>query len=112
MGYDMTNGNNEYFRLNIWGMGSVRRLLLKKETTFDLGKFCSNDGWQVTPDECKVLVKDLSLIEEGETYEKESIDNEKMVLKQVVLDKEFFDYIQEFKEFCENSIDCGGFQVW
>lgn len=112
MGYDMTNGKGDYFRLNIWGMGSVRRLLLKKGTTFDLGKFCSNDGWKVTPKECRVLMKDISKIELGETYQERDFENGNVIYKEVKLEKWLFDYIQKFKAFCEKSAGCGGFEVW
>jgi hypothetical protein len=50
MGYDMQSkmnpGDEGYFRLNIWGMGWMRGVILEGDPTLenDIFRFCSNDG--------------------------------------------------------------------
>ena len=50
MGYDMQSkcdsSEKGYFRLNIWGMGWMRNVMLEGDPTLekDIYRFCSNDG--------------------------------------------------------------------
>lgn len=72
-------------------------------------KFCSNDGWIVTPEECEALSK--AILSAG----KEKI---KSILERYVepdardsLD-EFAEYIVEFGKYCERCASLGGFAVY
>ena len=59
MGYDMYSKSNTddggYFRLNIWGMGWMREVMLQADAGLEdvIHKFCSNDGLVVTEKEGK-----------------------------------------------------------
>lgn len=72
-------------------------------------KFCSNDGWIVTPEECEALSK--AILSAG----KEKI---KSILERYVepdardsLD-EFAEYIVGFGKYCERCASLGGFAVY
>jgi hypothetical protein len=66
MGYDMhrqgTKGWDEgYFRLNIWGMGWMRDVMLQADPELEdiIYKFCSNDGYVVSKEEGVRIAKAL-----------------------------------------------------
>lgn len=128
MGYDMyqgRDGNGQYFRLNIWGMGEYREVMerhgmvdwsvdpppdpedwdddeqrLRWQTdvpakTFGIAgyKLCSNDGWLVTPEECRSA---LAAWESSENKVNETLD----------------DYWFSWLRFIEGAIEAGGFRVY
>ena len=53
MGYDMyskrKNVERDYFRLNIWGMGWMRGVILEGDPSLgpEIYRFCSNDGFVI-----------------------------------------------------------------
>ncbi len=63
-------------------------------------KFCSNDGWIVTPDECLIIAKKLL---------SRSTDNEKTCEDVIEENREFE---REFAEYCQHAASQGGFSVW
>lgn len=106
-----------YFRLNISGMGLMRgwiepiidwdaentpwpedgteeeaEAIISEETAKEGMvpgyKFCTNDGWLVTPKECTVIADYLD--ENPHEYE----------------------YMQKFGAFCKKAAECGGFKVY
>jgi len=151
MGYDMQMREREgaagYFRLNIFGMGTARKLMEQADViTWDetpdstdwsglddleegddgcqeahdkvvgvlapsgripAEKFCSNDGWWVTSEECATNGPKLLAF----LADKEVVDivdrGERRTLK-----ADDLGYYKEFAQFMVDAAECGGFEVW
>jgi hypothetical protein len=150
MGYDLymanTDGDEGYFRANIWSMQIIRRVLggldlltdeePPKELTGDemtdwessgggipFCKLTSNDGWFVTPAECRVVADGIAakrnqveplvaaaLVDQA-AYEAEfnktaprAITNE--------MAREWSERIYDFGDYCARAATAGGFRVF
>lgn len=150
MGYDLymknTDGDEGYFRANIWSMQIIRRVLAglellngeepPKELTGDdmtdwessgagipLCKLTSNDGWFVTPAECRAVADGITdkrsqveplvaaaLVDQA-AYEAEfnktaprAITNE--------MAREWSERIYDFGDYCARAAAAGGFRVF
>ena len=69
-------------------------------------KFCSNDGWHVTPDECKLIADGLSKLLINNTSIK-FIDRWDGLEKDVNRE-----HVQDFADYCKFSADHDGFRVY
>lgn len=196
MGYDMymrdtgfEGGDDAYFRANIWGMGSLRRVMTaagvldwdgargefpeppeelqarmeegdeEAERAWDdkllpfLGqrsgdpkkvpgfKFCSNDGWWVTPEECELIAAALggevsteALEAEIDRYNEEHVawmreakllegeltpercralvQQGSLQSKDAVELSEMVEHAREFADYCRRAAPRGGFRVY
>jgi hypothetical protein len=165
------NDAPDYFRLNIWGMATMRAIMARSgvmlsadcvwpehpgDEHFDddgepltpkgrafrdaveavlrqspeqgkvpFFKFGSNDGWVITPEECRALAAGLRAVVNGDTGEalSESIEQEKAFLRHVLddaiptVDRDEIEFWRretlDFADFCERSAEHGeGFAVW
>lgn len=141
MGYDLYTKEQApdgkgYFRANIWGMSMLRQAMQSCEVESQpetmreiepdnetgepqalLGDlwscFSSNDGWLVTPEECRYIADKLQ--GNGPSFERyrgwDTKGGELVPTMQevTVADQK---YIQEFAAFCEKAASLGGFYVW
>ena len=150
MGYDLymlnTDGDEGYFRANIWSMQIIRRVLggldllsaeePPKELTGDemtdwessgagipLCKLSSNDGWFVTPAECRAVADGIAakrnqveplvaaaLVDQA-AYEAEF---NKAAARPVTAEmaREWSERIYDFGDYCARAAAAGGFRVF
>lgn len=86
----------------------VRAFRSKDKNLVPGDKFCSNDGWIITPEECLLIANGLDRL----------LRNPKRITYTVYLDgtkiltKEEREYVQKFSNFCRRSALLGGFKVY
>ncbi len=71
-------------------------------------KFCSNDGWVVTAEECKIIGDALATIDKPIVYT-DGWDNKEV---SIFKDADDWQFIKNFGEFCLHASSHGGFTVW
>lgn len=134
---DAWANDGNYFRANIWAMSVLRDVLSKyallterghpswprgdedttavraqrapTDTAVGAWKFCSNDGWIVTPDECLILSQGIDEALNEADFER--------VLAAALSGRDdkadqWEQYIARFGEFCWSAAMRGGFEVW
>jgi hypothetical protein len=150
MGYDLymlnTDGDEGYFRANIWSMQIIRRVLggldllsaeePPKELTGDamtdwessgaglpFCKLTSNDGWFVTPAECRAVAEGITkrrteveplvaaALIDAAAYEAEF---NKTATRPVTAEmaREWSERIYDFGDYCARAAVIGGFRVF
>jgi hypothetical protein len=73
-------------------------------------KFCSNDGWFLTPEECRVIADAIDkYVDEHEEYTWSSWDGEVKTVKRGDDDDNF---VREFSAYCRKMSESGGFKVY
>jgi hypothetical protein len=141
---EMDRAQNWYFRLNIWGMGAMRKIMAEagmmdllfqhepfpgmagEEPTFlevaeqervlaqfnpaialpPVYKFCSNDGWVVTPMECMCMKQVWDKL--GEVDQRKAV-----ILATKAEDSDgWFEKATEFMAYVERAAAHGGFRVY
>ena len=150
MGYDLymanTDGDEGYFRANIWSMQIIRRVLgglellsaeePPKELTGDamtdwecsgaglpFCKLTSNDGWFVTPAECRAVAEGLAakrdqveplvaaaLVDHAEYEASFNKTPVRPITNEMA--KEWAGHILDFGDFCARAAKAGGFRVF
>lgn len=150
MGYDCyTVEKEEYFRANIWGMKFLRKMMKLAGVDFDTEEtryckpeeddegnvcqhsqvgslylcFCSNDGWHVTPENCRHIAEKLqnfTLPLDEDHPERDMLawitdEKEKqriLALPRKPITDDDREFVNNFIEFCVKAADQGGFYVW
>jgi hypothetical protein len=76
-----------------------------------IGKFCSNDGWHIVPEECLIIADGIDKLIESKqliTY----IDGWDNSTHTIDPTSEDMPYIKEFSEYCRKASKADGFVVW
>jgi hypothetical protein len=71
-----------------------------------IGKFCSNDGWVIVPEECNLIADALDKV--NSFHYKPFMGNEEFI----EAGSENMIYVKEFAEYCRHAAKHGGFNVW
>lgn len=89
--------------------GHLKRFRSKTASAVPIGKFCSNDGWVVVPDECLIIANGLdTLLKAGTPI----VYRDTWEGKDVTVGEEDLKYVQEFADYCRRASTHGGFEVW
>lgn len=74
-----------------------------------IGKFCSNDGWHVVPEECLLIANGLDkvLATGEEIFYRDTWEN-----RTVGLGDSDREYVKKFADYCRRAADKNGFSVW
>ena len=139
MGYDMyTKEEGEYFRANISGMSLLRGIMREcgvegsavslrecesNPETLEVQKiegslfscFGSNDGWLISPEECRHIAERLEaggFGPEGTGYRHWDIKDGEFVTVYTEFTGEDRQYAKEFADYCKKAASLGGFYVW
>ena len=150
MGYDLymanTDGDEGYFRANIWSMQIIRRVLggldlISDEepastltgdamtdwessgTGIPLCKLTSNDGWFVTPAECRAVAEGIAkkrnqieplvaaaLVDQAEYEAKFNKTDPRPITNTMAA--EWSERIYDFGDYCARASTAGGFRVF
>jgi len=111
MGYDLeavspdAGENTRHLCLNMWAMAELRHLLYTmgvwESGRVDEYKFTSNNGWHVTPEECRFLA--------------DACDhwlNTNVRSLGVRPDRAWRNIVERFKALCEANAELEGLRVW
>jgi hypothetical protein len=100
---------NDYYARHDRECLPIRQFRSEDKTLVPIGKFCSNDGWIVVPEECLLIADGLDkvLASGEEIFYRDSWENRTVGLGDS--DKEF---VQRFAEYCRKASKKGGFSVW
>lgn len=71
-----------------------------------IGKFCSNDGWIIVPEECILIADALDKV--TSFHYKPFMGAEEFI----DIDNENMPFVKEFAEFCRHAAKHDGFKVW
>lgn len=80
----------------------VRSFTSKIKGLIPVQKFCSNDGWIVTPEECNIIFEALSRI----------LDKNDILCSKIMEEYNNYDFVKMFADYCKHAVECGGFEVW
>ncbi len=87
----------------------VRAFRSETATLVPIGKFCSNDGWHVVPEECLLIADALDkLTVSGE----EVFYRDTWEQRTVSLSPSDMEFVKEFADYCRRASKKGGFSVW
>lgn len=84
----------------------IRGFRSASEKLVPVGKFCSNDGWVVTPEECEIIANGLDTVK-GFTHRGYMSDP-------IIIEagSENLVFVKEFADYCRRAAKHGGFKVW
>lgn len=87
----------------------IRAFRSEKKGLVPIGKFCSNDGWHIVPEECLIIADALDklLTSDQEIFYRDSWEERTISLSEH--DKQF---VKEFANYCRRASSKKGFRVW
>ncbi len=118
------SGPGVWYRFTSWEMGWVNGILLNTgaakdpnafttpgweptKDSVDLYKFKSNDGWLITPEECRHIASRLrKFVAENEVGSYLSFFDDDPPKEEVE------GWLTSFADYCENAAENEGFKVW
>jgi hypothetical protein len=81
------------------------RGLAPTENQVSIEKFGSNDGWIVTPVECRILVAGLARLDDETIWRALSYNRTDHREESVA-------WVREYQAYCQHAVVHGGFEVW
>lgn len=90
-------------------LAPVRSFRSTNSTLVPIGKFCSNDGWHIVPQECLLIADGLDKLA---TSGEEVFYRDTWEQRTVSLSPSDMKFVKEFAEYCRRASKKGGFSVW
>lgn len=101
--------DDSYYERNDLACADTRAFRSTDTSLVPIGKFCSNDGWHIVPEECSLIADGLDkvLASGEEIFYRDSWENRTVGLGDS--DREF---VKKFADYCRRASEKDGFTVW